>query len=214
MGHQPEHNDPGPGDEVRIPAALVRSRTRGRAIPLLPRTLGVALVVGFLAFAAGVQFDAPRGTGPTVTEATPTPSESPVPTPAASPSVLVGRSRFANTFDPTALMQEAGLSTCSGSYSGGSGRGQAYVISVARCSVAPALQAALVLRLESVISAAIRRAGVSREGGVAGPDDPDGPTVTSWNYRSDGFDGSIYLVATHTGTDFQVSIVLSEQVPT
>lgn len=213
MGQPSERPDPGPGDEVRIPSALVRSRMRGRAIPLLPRTLGVALVVGFLAFVAGVQFGPPRGPGPTVTVATPIPSGSPAPAPAASPTVLLGRSRFATTFDPTALMREAGLSACSGSDSGGSGGGRAYVVSVSRCSVTPAQQPALIRKLEGEISTAIRQTALRRDGGVAGPDDPDGPIVISWNYRSDGFDGSIYLVATHAGTDFQVLIALSEQLP-
>ena len=213
MGQRPERTDPPKDDEVRIPAAQVRSRMRGRAVPLLPRTLGVALVIGFLAFVAGVQFAAPRGMGPTVTEARPTPTGSAEATPVASPDVLQGRSRFASTFNPLARLQEAGLSTCAGSDSGGSGSGRAYVVVVVRCIMAAARQPAQLLRLEQVISTAIDQGTVSRDGGVAGPDDPDGPTVRSWSYRSDGFDGSVYLVSTHTGSSFQVLIVLSEERP-
>ena len=213
MGHQPEGTGPAPEDEVRIPAALVRSRMAGRAVPLLPRTLGVALVVGFLAFVAGVQFAGPRGTDQAVIEALPTPTESAAATERASADVVEGRSTFASAFNPLARLQEAALSTCAGSESGGTRSGRAYIVVVARCVLAPARQAPQVLRLGQVISAAIDQAATRRDGGVAGPDDPDGPSVRSWNYSSDGFDGSVYLVTTHTGSNFQVLIVLSEQRP-
>ena len=213
MGQQPAGTGPTPDDEVRIPATLVRSRMAGRAVPLLPRTLGVALLVGFLAFVAGVQFAAPRGTGPTVTETRPVPSESAAATPLVSPDVVEGRSTFASALNPLARLQEAGLSTCAGSESGGTGNGRAYVVVVVRCVLAPSRQPAQILRLRQVISAAIDQAGTRRDGGVAGPDDPDGPSVVSWNYTSDGFDGSVYLGTTHTGSNFQVMIVLSERRP-
>jgi hypothetical protein len=186
---------------------------RGRAVPLLPRTLGVALVVGFLAFVAGFQLAAPRGTGPTVTETRPVPSASAAATPLGSPGVVEGRSTFASALNPLARLQEAGLSTCPGSESGGTGSGRAYIVVVVRCVLAPSRQPAQILRLQQVISAAIDQAATRHDGGVAGPDDPDGPSVVSWNYRSDGFDGSVYLGTTHTGSSFQVLIILSEQRP-
>ena len=213
MGQQPGGTDPGPEDEVLVPAAQVRSRMRGRAVPLLPRTVGVALVVGFLAFVAGVQFAAPRATGPTVAEVTPTPTASAAATQVASPNVLQGRSRFASAFNPLARLQEAGLSTCAGSESGGTRSGKAYIVVVVRCVLAPARQSPQILRLQQVISSAIDQAATRRDGGVAGPDDPDGPSVRSWNYTSDGFDGSVYLGTTHTGSNFQVVIILSEERP-
>jgi hypothetical protein len=213
VGQQPGDTDPGPDDEVLVPAAQVRSRMRGRAVPLLPRTVGVALVVGFLAFVAGVQFAAPRATGPTVAEVTPTPTASAAATQVASPNVLQGRSTFASALNPLARLQEAGLSTCAGSESGGTSSDQAYVVVVVRCVLAPARQPAQILRLQQVISAAIDQAATRRDGGVAGPDDPDGPSAVSWNYSSDGFNGSVYLVTTHTGSNFQVLIVLSEERP-
>ncbi len=211
MEQQSGRSDPGPDDKVRVPPASVRPSMRGRAIPMLPRTLGVALVVGLVAFLAGIQFGPPRGLGPPVTAATPIPSRSPAPTIAASPIVLPDRSRFATTFDPSALLREAGL--CGGGGNGGSGGGRAYMISSGRCSVPPAQQPALILTLEGEISTAIRETAVSRDGGLAGAPDPEGPTVMSWNYRSNGFDGSIYLVATRSGSDLQVVIVLTEQFP-
>lgn len=213
MAQRPARSGPERDDEVRIAAAPVRSRMRGRAVPVLPRALGVALVVGFLAFVAGVQFAAPRGTGPAVTETLPTPTESATATERASPEVVEGRSTFASAFNPLARLQQAGLSTCAGSESGGTRGDQAYVVVIVRCVLAPARQAAQVLRLGQVISAAIDQVGTRRDGGVAGPDDPDGPSVRSWNYSSDGFDGSVYLVTTHTGSNFQVLIVLSEERP-
>jgi hypothetical protein len=213
VGQRPERTDAERHDEVRIAAAPVRPRMRGRAVPLLPRALGVALVVGFLAFVAGVQFAAPRGVDRTLTETLPTPTETAAATGRPSPEVVEGRSTFATAFNPLARLQEAGLTTCVGSESGGTRGDQAYIVVVARCVLAPARQAAQVLRLGQVIAAAIDRVGTRREGGVAGPDDPDGPSVRSWNYGSDGFDGSVYLVTTHTGSDFQVLIVLSEERP-
>jgi hypothetical protein len=186
---------------------------RGRAFPILPRTLGIALVVGFLAFMAGVQFGLPRGTGPTATVAAPIASESPAPTPAALPTVLPDRSRFATTFDSSALLREAGLPACSGTGNGGSGGGRSYVIASSRCTVPAAQQPALILKLEGEISTAIRETAISRDGGFAGSEDLAGSIVMSWDYRSDGFDGSIYLVATHAGSDLQVVIVLTEQLP-
>ncbi len=213
MGQRPERTDPGRDDEVRIPAAPVRSRMQGRAVPLVPRTLGVALVVGLLAFVAGLQLAGPRGTSPTVAETRPVPTESAAATQLASPEVIEGRSTFASALNPLARLQEAGLSTCAGSESGGTGSGRAYVVVIVRCALAPARQPAQILRLQQVISAAIDRAGARRDGGVAGPDDPDGPSVVSWNYSSDGFDGSVYLGTTHTGSNFQVLIVLSEHRP-
>jgi hypothetical protein len=186
---------------------------QGRAVPLFPRTLGVALVVGLLAFLAGLQLAGPRATGPTVTETRPGPSESAAATQLASPEVIEGRSTFASALNPLARLQEAGLTTCAGSESGGTGSDRAYVVVIVRCVLAPSRQPAQILRLQRVISAAIDRAGTRLDGGVAGPDDPDGPSVVSWNYSSDGFDGSVYLGTTHTGSNFQVLIVLSEHRP-
>ncbi len=213
MAQRPERTGLETDDEVRIPAAQVRSRMRGRAVPLLPRTLGVALVIGFLAFVAGVQLAAPRGTGPTVTEARPTPTPSAAATERASPDVVEGRSTFASAFNPLARLREAGLSTCVASESGGTRGDQAYIVVLARCVLAPARQPAQIDRLQQAISTAIDQAATRRDGGVAGPDDPDGPSVRSWNYTSDGFHGSVYLGTTHTESNFQVVIILSEERP-
>ncbi len=213
MGEQPADNGRTPGDEVSIPAGPVRSRMRGRGVPLLPRSVGVALVVGFLAFVAGVQLAAPNGPGPTVTETRPSPTDPATASVLASPDVVLGRSRFATAFNPLERLREVGLTTCAGSDSGGIGNGRAYAVVVVRCSVPPAGQPAEVRRLEQMITTAISQDAVRRDGGVAGPDDPDGPTVMSWNYTSDGFDGSVYLATAHTGSNFQVLIVISEQRP-
>ncbi len=211
MGEQPAQTGQSPGNEVSIPAEPVRSRLHGRGVPLLPRSVGVALVVGFVAFVAGVQLAAPRGGGPAVTETLPNPTDPATASMVASPGVVLGRSPFATAFNPLAKLRDAGLSTCSGSDSGGTDGGRAYAVVVLRCSVPPAGQPAQVRRLEQMISTAIDQDAERLDGGVAGPDDPDGPTVVSWNYRSDGFDGSISLATTHTGSNFQVVIVISEQ---
>ena len=199
MGEQPADSGRTPGGEVSIPAGPVRARMHGRAVPLLPRSVGVALVVGFLAFVAGVQFAAPQGRGPTVTEIRPDPTDPVTASVLASPEVVLGRSGFATAFNPLARLRDAGLSTCAGSDSGGTDNGRAYAVVVVRCSVPPAGQPAQVRRLEQLITTAIDQDAVRRDGGVAGPDDPDGPTVMSWNYSSDGFEGSVYLATTHAG---------------
>ena len=211
MGEQSARTGRTAGDEVSIPAGPVRSRMRGRSVPLLPRSVGVALVVGFLAFVAGVQFAVPQGRGTTITDTRPDPTGSATATVPATPYIVLGRSHFATAFNPLARLGDAGLTTCAGSDSGGTDNGRAYAVVVVRCSVPPARQPAQVRRLEQMIATAIDQDAVRREGGVAGPDDPDGPTVASWNYGSDGFDGSVYLATTHTGSNFQVLIVISEQ---
>jgi hypothetical protein len=211
VGEQPADTGRTPVDEVSVPAELVRSRMHGRAVPLLPRSVAIALVVGFVAFVAGVQFAAPQGRGPTVTETRPGPTNPATASVLATPEVVLGRSGFATAFNPLARLQDAGLSTCAGGDSGGTDNGRGYAVVVVRCSVPPAGQPAQVRRLEEMITAAIDQDAVRRDGGVAGPDVPDGPTVASWNYSSDGFDGSVYLATTHTGSNFQVLIVISEQ---
>lgn len=211
MGQKPADSGPMKGDEVSISAEPVRSRMRGRGVPLLPRSVGVALVVGFVAFVAGVQLAAPNGPGPKVAETRPAPTDPATASVLASPDLVLGRSRFATAFNPLARLRDAGLSTCAGSDSGGTANGRAYAVVVVRCSVPLAGQPAQVRRLEQMITTAIDQDAVRRDGGVAGPDDPDGPTVASWNYSSDGFDGSVYLATTHTGSNFQVLIVISEQ---
>jgi hypothetical protein len=169
---------------------------------MLSRTLGVALVVGLVAFLAGLQFAPPRETVPTAIVTAPTAI-------VAAPTVLPDRSSFATSFDPDALLHEAGLAACLGD-GGGRGGGRAYLISSGSCSVPEAQQPALILELEREISTAIRERATSRGGGFTGTYD-QGPIVTSWEYRSDGFDGNVYLVATHAGSDLQVTIILTEQ---
>ena len=213
MGEQPAGPGRTPGDEVSIPAEPVRSRMRGHGVALLPRSVVVALVVGFLAFVAGVQFAAPQGSGPAVTEIRPSPTDSATAAVPASPAAVLGRSHFATAFNPLARLQDVGLTTCTGSDSGGTADGRASAVVVLRCSVPPALQPAEVRRLEQLITTAIGQDAERRAGGVIGPDDPEGPTVASWNYSSDGFDGSVYLATTHTGSNFQVLIVINEQRP-
>jgi hypothetical protein len=171
------------------------------------------MAVGVLAFVAGVQLAAPNAPGPSATPARPDPTDPATASVPASPDVVLGRSGFANAFNPLARLREAGLSTCAGSDSGGTANGRAYAVVVVRCSVSPAGQSAQVRRLEQMISTAIDQEAQRGDGGVAGPDDPDVPTVMSWNYSSDGFEGSVYLATTHAGSNFQVLIVLSEQRP-
>lgn len=206
--------DPGPDDEVRVPPARVRSQMRGLAIPMPPRTLGVALVVGLLAFLAGVQLAPAGGKGTAVTVATPAPTGSPTPTLTPASPTLPDRSRFATTFDPTALAVHAGLA-CIGGSNASYGAGRTYLIVSGRCPVPAQQQPALILKLEGEISTAIRATAITRDGGFAGGSGPNsnGATVMSWDYRSDGFEGSVYLVATRAGSDVQLVIILTEQIP-
>jgi len=187
---------------------------RGMAIPILPRTLVVALVVGVLAFLAGVQFSPPRGTAQTVTTATPIPAESPEPTSTPAPTVLPDQSGFGSSFDPFALAQKAGLPCFGAGGSGGNGGGQSHMTFTGSCSSPVAGQPALIVQLEGEISTAIRDTAISRDGGFGSSSDEAGATFTvmSWDYRSGAFDGSIYLVATTVGSDVHVVIILTEKV--
>lgn len=160
---------------------------------MLPRTIGVAVVVGILAFLAGVQVGLPRGSSPAVG------------------AVAPDRSSFATAFDPMAVLRDAGLNACAGGSNGRAGGGRSHVIASMQCPVQSAQQSPLILKLEGQISTMVRERAVSRDGGLAGVGG-DGPTVMSWNYRSDGFDGSVYLVVTRDGSGLQVVIVLDEQL--
>ena len=183
---------------------------RGNAVPMLSRTFGVALVVGLVAFLAGLQFAPQRETVPTVIVTAPTATLATPAQTVGAPTVLPDRSGFATSFDPDALLREAGLAACSGDGGGSSGGGRTYLTTSGSSSVPEAQQPALILELERGISTAIRERATSRGGGFTGTSD-QGPVVTSWEYRSDGFDGNVYLVATHAGSDLQVTIILTEQ---
>jgi hypothetical protein len=187
---------------------------RGRAIPILPRTLGVALIVGVLAFLAGAQFSTPRGTAQTVTAATPIPAEPLELTSTAAPTVLLDQSGFASSFDPFALARKAGLPCFGGGGGGGSGGGQSHMTFTGSCPSSAAGPTALILQFEGEISTAIRDTAISRDGGFGSSSDEAGATFTvmSWDYRSAAFDGSIYLVATTVGSDVHVVIILTEKV--
>lgn len=206
--------DPAPDDEVQVPAAPVRPRMRGRAIPILPRTLGVALIVGVLAFLAGAQLSPPHGTAPTGTTATPIPAESPELTSTPAPTVLPDQSGFASSFDPFARALKAGFPCFGGGGGGGSGGGQSHLIVTGSCYSPAAGPTAPIVQLEGEISTAIRDTAISRDGGFGSSIDEAGATFTvmSWDYRSGAFDGSIYLVATTVGSDVHVVIILTEKV--
>ncbi len=214
MDRQSGRSDPAPDDEVQVPAAPVRARMRGRAIPIPPRTLGVALIVGVLAFLAGAQFSPPRGTAPTVTTATPIPSEPPEPTSTPAPTVQPDQSGFASSFDPFALAWKAGLPCFGGGGGGGNGGGPSHMTFTGSCSSPAAGPTAPIVQLEGEISTAIRDTAISREGGFGSSSDEAGATFTvmSWDYRSGAFDGSVYLVATTVGSDVHVVIILTEKV--
>lgn len=143
-----------------------------------------------------------RVEGTAVTVATPAPTGSPTPTLTPASPTLPDRSRFATTFDPTALAVHAGLA-CIGGSNASYGAGRTYLIVSGRCPVPAQQQPALILKLEGEISTAIRATAITRDGGFAGGSGPNsnGATVMSWDYRSDGFEGSVYLVATRAGSD-------------
>jgi len=188
-------------------AAALRPTVRGRSIPLLPRTLGVALVVGLVAFLAGAQL-APRAAGPVATA----PTSSPAPTSLATPTEMPDRSRFATFFDPGALTRSAGMA-CGGTSNGASQAGSAYMVYSATCPMEFPLQQVAVRGLEAAISKSIRDTADSRARGLSGPDNWPDATVMSWNYVSDGFEGSVYLMASGSGSSINVAMFLTERLP-
>ncbi len=213
MGQQSDQGDWGPGEERRAPVAAVRPRMRGRSVPVFPRTLVAAVVVGLVAFVAGAQLGPPRQDSPTTVVA-PSTSDRVPPTPIAVPSVVAGESPFANTFYPGLVLDEAGLVCTSSGLSGGAGAGRAFFVESERCAVPTARQGPLILALEGVISGAIRRTAITRGEGFSVASGPEVPRVTSWDYRSDGFDGSLTLVATSAGPVLELVFILMEQVTT
>jgi hypothetical protein len=124
-----EHN---PGSPV-VPLTPV---VHGRAIPTLPRTLVFGVVVGVLAFVAGLQFNLGRTPEVAVVSPSPAGSASSVPidepTPAGGPPVLILPTSLAlaDTFDPGPVLKatpdgtacQTNPTTGSGVPSAGSGR--------------------------------------------------------------------------------------------
>lgn len=201
----------GAGSEAGAYTAPVRPVARGGGLPLPPRTLAVALLVGTLSFLVGIQVGPSSGTSPGATTAASTPSESPTSRPAEA-SVSPDRSRFAASFDASSLLSDAGWVGCPGNGSAGSSAGRSYEIFSARCAAPVAQQSQLVVQLEDAITMAVRSRATSRDAGLSGADDPAGSAVMSWDYSSSGFDGSIYLVATHVGSALHVVLILTEEL--
>lgn len=105
--------DPDPGEQGPhvVPFAHVVPLApvlQGRAMPTLPRTLVVAIVVGVIAFVFGVQLDGGRSSGPPIAIATPSTSPGPIdsssPTSPAPPRMLSPTSTFADHFQPQDLI--------------------------------------------------------------------------------------------------------------
>lgn len=197
------------GDVVASPsAAPLRPTVRGRSVPLLPRTLGVALAVGFAAFLAGAQL-APRMTGPVVIAP---PTSSPTATAMPTPTDMPDRSRFATAFDPGALTRSAGMG-CDGMSNGASQAGSAYVVYSGTCPMEWSQQQVAVRGLEAAISKSIRDTAQTGSHGFSGPDNWPDAMVMSWHYVSNGFDGMVYLVASSTGSGIHVAMFLTERLP-
>lgn len=206
MEQGPHGTESRTGDKGRVAAVPIHPHVRSDAIPMLPRSVGLALVVGFLAFVAGVRVGTPYMSGPTGSSV-----------PSASPSepLRPEQSSFAAAFDPDALSRNSGLPGCPSSGSGRSaGNGRTLSMTFFRCSVPPATQPLVVRQVEQAISTDIRQNATPQSGGFNGSaDSVRAPTVVSWNYQSDGLSGSVYLVATYSSTDVQFVITLSEGPP-
>ena len=196
-----------------MPMESVGPRSPGRGARMVWWTAGAALLVGSIAFLAGLQLGSTRTAAPTVTVAMPT-AGSPSSTSVASPTELPDRSRFLTAFDPNMLARKAGLGPCVGNGNGSYGDGRGYSIASGRCTIPAARQHALTLALEGEISTAIRETAKVRGGDFAGGSERAGSTIMSWNYSSNGFDGTVYLVATSAGDELSVVIILTEQLAT
>lgn len=181
---------------------------------MFPRTLVAALVIGLAAFVAGAQLGPPRQDSPRTNVVSPSTFDGVPSTPAATPRVVVGESRLVNSFNPGSMLREAGLACSSGGDSGGTGGGRAFYVDAERCDVPTARQAPLILALEGVISDSIRRTATSRGENFSVGLRPEVPLVKSWDYRSDGFDGRVTLVATSAGPVLELVFVIMEQVTT
>jgi len=189
----------------------------GKAIPTVPRVVVVAVVVGFLAFAAGLRL----GPGPTpdIAQVTPTPIAS-VPPPSAtilaneSPTVVFGPSEFADSFEPgRAMLGLAGGGKCviqSGGVPGiQSPRSVRTLVKVwiASCPIPSAKRVAF---LDALLGEMVQQ--IPNLDGSASVD-PRDLSLADFSYSQGSAVGTVTLAAVTSGSNLLIAITLQEHIP-
>ncbi len=187
----------------------------GRRAPTFARGLAVPVVVGVLAFVLGTQLSgrSPSSVGQSTPLAT---SESPARSatftpPPTSPTVVAGMSQVAESIDLTKLLH--GLSSgqsCSVEVGGvASGTLRWLAISSAHCKIGEPRRASFMRAVGTAVAALLEPTGMSRGGG--GSSGTGRPTIEWWDYGSTTIEGMIELVATDTGSDLLLDLIVTER---
>lgn len=198
-----------------VAVAPVRS---GRGIPMPFRVIGVALVVGVIAFLAGTHAGGGPAAGIAEPTAGPSPSSpSPSPSSAATATSQAWRGlsdfAFSFAFRPerliAALPDGAACVTRSGAVPGhiGSGAGRSLVVVwLSTCPTPPGRRAPFLAQILAALEREIPswRANTSR--------DDHGISVTDFGYTQAASTGSVTVVADSAGRDLVISITLEEPV--
>lgn len=208
-------NDPvtGGGPSVSVPVGPV---IPGRRLPTLPLVFAVTMVVGAIAFLAGLQSGDRSGTT-TIPVASPPARPTALATqrPTATPvSVVPGQSEFARTFRPLDLIAGiAGGSSCVGGPVGqiqqpGSGLATPSFVSVwmTFCPLPAARRDAFAKNLADELGR------VTPTHNYSVTSDDHGQTVALVPYDQTSFVGSVTMAAVVRGAGIEISITLEERV--
>ena len=203
--------------DERPDVVRIRPVVAGKALPTLPRVVVVAVIVGFVAFVAGLRL----GPGPSqeIAQFTPLPtpsSSSPSATilPSGSPTVVFGPSEFAGSFEPDRLMRGTdGGSKCviqSGGVPGiQSPRSVRTLVRVwiASCPIPSAKRVAF---LDALLGKMVQE--IPNLDGSASVD-PRDLSLADFAYNQGSAVGTVTLAAVASGSNLLIAITLQEHIP-
>jgi hypothetical protein len=216
-------NDPvtGGGPSMSVPVGPV---VPGRRLPTLPLVVAVIVVVGAIAFLAGLQSGGRSGTT-TIPVASPSASPTAFATerPTATPvAVVPGQSEFARTFQPLGLIARiAGGFTCVGDPLGqlgqpGSGLATPTFVSawMTFCPLPAAPRNSLpAARRDAFVKNLVDELGrVTPTHGYSVMSDEQGRFLAVFPYDQTSFVGSVTMAAVVRGAGIEISITLEERV--
>lgn len=212
-------DDPEPiGTDERASVVAVRSTVRGTGLPLVPRIVVVALVVGVVTFVAGFALGQ-QGTSGTASgvgarSAAPSATRQPSATAPAAPGV--GRSLVAESLDPVKLVRGIkGGGSCAARQAADSWANDVPTPTLTRiwlfyCQIPPDLRASFI---QEVLAGLIQEvlADLPVMGHASGSSVSGGPTVWISPYKVDSLEGSITLAANDAGPGYEIVITLQER---
>ncbi len=208
-------------DEKQSGVVPVAPVVRDKGLPALPRVVIVALVVGVVAFVAGVQLGSEHRTDlplPSVSPASPSESPSASPSLIASPVTAVpDASEFARTFwPPDVIAGLAGGTTCTNrtvppGFITGTGSGPTLVrVWATFCPLGGRERATFLDRLINAVRTTAVGSGIPSESWGSSSDDR-GMTVFYYPYAHGAFVGSVTLAADAVGDGLDIVITLEER---